>query len=409
MSQFSPPARMTRLELPEREALIGSSVRHAERELEALHDHAAHLDLTYADTKRFPPPAGVLERFIRAAQLTGMSYTPYRGDASVREEVAANLGAFLGVSVDPATELILTPGSQSGLFCTLSALVDEGDRVVLFDPEYLSSERMVRHLGAEVTHVPLDWASADPSPDLAVLEDALADDPRLVLFSNPNNPTGAVYSRDTVMRIASLISEAERTTVVVDQLYSRLVFEGEFTHLLALEGLRERCVTLLGPSKSESMSGYRLGVAVAPPEIVDGIEDVLSLTGLRAPAYAQHTLRGWLRDDQDFMARRIDDYRPLRDHAVERFNASPALDVARPRGTAYLFPKVLGDVPDQVIARRLLTEAGLVVNPGYQSGPRGVGHFRVCFAQAEDAWERAVDDIVKIVEDAVADAQEARR
>ena len=405
MTSIPEPARMVRVALPERASLIGTSVRAAERELEALQTAGPYLDLTYADTKRFPPPPGVLEKLVRAAAGKGMTYTPYRGDRSVREAMAPDLARFLASPVDPATELVLTPGTQSGLFCALSALVDDGDRVVLFDPDYLSSERMLRLLGAEVDHVPLLWEDeGEQSPDLDRLAEALGRGPRVLLFSHPNNPTGATYTRATLERIADLVRPVDGLTVIVDELYSRLVYEGSFTHLRALDGMVERTVTLLGPSKSESMSGYRLGAAVAPAEIAARMEDVLSLTGLRAPAYAQHMLAGWIRDDEAFMRNRIEEYRPLRDLAVKRFNDSSALRVAVPSGTAYMFPRVLGDVADQEIAKRLLLEANLIVNPGYQFGPRGLQHLRLCFAQDEDAWSTAVDDIVRIVEGAVARA-----
>lgn len=405
MTTFPEPARMSRVALPERAGLIGTSVRAAERELEALQTGGPYLDLTYADTKRFPPPDGVVEKLLRAALGKGMTYTPYRGDRSVREELAPDLATFLGSGVDPGTELLLTPGSQSALFCALSALVDEGDRVLLFDPDYLSSERMLRHLGAEVDHVPLVWETdGEQLPDLDHLAAAAARGARVLVFSHPNNPTGATYSRAVLEHIAEIVASTEGLTVIADELYSRLVYEGTFTHFRALDGMAHRTVTLLGPSKSESMSGYRLGASVAAPEITSRMEDVLSLTGLRAPAYAQHMLVGWMRDDEDFMRRRIEDYRPLRDMAVKRFNDSPALEVTQPRGTAYMFPRVLGEVPDQEIARRLLLEASLIVNPGYQFGPRGLSHLRLCFAQEEQAWAAAVDDIVRIVEDAVARA-----
>lgn len=398
---ISKPNRVSRLALPERSDLIGMSVRAAERELQDLVTDGPCLDLTYADTKRFPPPDGVIEKMLKAALYDGMSYTPYRGDVGVRASVSANLGAFVGFDVDADTELLLSPGSQSAVFCALSSIVEEGDRVLLFDPDYLSSERMLRHLGAEVVHIPVDWAGDEPSPDLQRLEKELRSNPRLLLFSNPNNPTGAVYSGQIISEIARLVSETKDTTVIVDELYSRLVFEGEYAHIVAEEGMRERTVTILGPSKSESMSGFRLGAAVGPRELIDRMEDVLSLTGLRAPAYAQHMLLGWMRDDLDFMARRIDEYRLLRDHAVERFNASGVLKVVRPRGTAYMFPRVLGDVSDQVIAARMKTEANIIINPGYQSGPGGLGHFRVCFAQREEVWDQAVEDIINVVRNAV--------
>jgi aspartate/methionine/tyrosine aminotransferase len=180
--------------------------------------------------------------------------------------------------------------------------------------------------------------------------------------------------------------------VIVDELYSRLVYDRRtFTHLIAEEGMRERCITLLGPSKTESMSGYRVGAAVAPREIVDRMEDLQGVSVLRAPAYAQHVMTRWLSDDHDFVAGRIRDYQALRDRTVETLNASGLLRVRPAQGTAYMFPDATAVGADtQAIALALKSEAGLLVNPGYQFGPRGEGHFRICFAQEEHAWDAAM-------------------
>lgn len=179
--------------------------------------------------------------------------------------------------------------------------------------------------------------------------------------------------------------------VVLDELYARLLYEGvELRHLIAVEGMRERCLTLAGPSKTESMSGYRVGAAVGPRELIDRMEDVLSVAALRCPAYAQHTLRRWLRDDGEFVRRRVAGYQRLRDQTVEFLGGLPGVTVAPAQGTAYLFPDVGGlGLGDQEVALRL-KDAGLLVNPGYQFGVTGGGHFRLCFAQDEAAWGEAL-------------------
>ena len=393
------PARIHRATLPEMTELLGMSTRSAERELERERDNGAYVDLTYADTKRFPPPLGVLERLIRASVKDGETYTPYRGDPRVRHVLAGGLSEFLGVEVDPGRDLILTPGSQSAMFCALSSLVDAGDRVVLMDPDYLSSERMLRYLGAEVIRVRLDWSSGFAVPDQAALEQAIEQRPSVLLFSNPNNPVGATYDLTTLEKLAGLLTASPDTAVVVDELYSRLVYEEEaLPHFVALPGMRERTVTLLGPSKSESMSGYRLGVAVATGHLIDDMEDVLSLTGLRAPAYAQHALLGWLSDDVEFMRRRIEEYRELRDVGVRQLNDSGLFEVVPPRGTAYMFPRFTFEASDQVVASALQRDARLIVNPGYQSGVAGIGHMRLCFAQRSEVWERSLAAIVEVAD-----------
>jgi aspartate/methionine/tyrosine aminotransferase len=382
------PARIQGLALPERE------VRALERELEDVPFSGNLLDLTYADTHRFPPPAWVLRDFEAAASGGGMTYTPYRGDRTVRSAVAESVSAFLGVLVDPDSELILTPGTQAALFVGLSAIVEDGDTIALGDPDYISDERIIRFLGARAAHVPLKWNDPDHEPalDLDALESALRAGATALLFSNPNNPTGAVLSPDNVRGIAQLAIRYD-VMVIVDELYSRLVYDGRsFAHLIAESGMRERCITLLGPSKTESMSGYRVGVAVAPAEIVDRMEDLQGVSVLRAPAYAQHVLPRWLSDDHDFVAARIRDYQSLRDHTVKTLNASELLQVQPAQGTAYMFPDATAVGADtQTIAKALKSEAGMLVNPGYQFGPSGDRHFRICFAQEERAWDAAME------------------
>lgn len=384
--------------MPELTPRVGTSLRAAERELERAEGPSPLRDLTYADTHRYPPPSWAIEAFAEAASGAGMTYTPYRGDQGVREAVASHVQQFLGIPTDADRTLILTPGTQGALFVALGSMLEAGDTVLLVDPEYLSTERMLRYYDVNVVHVPIvATASGRPTLDFDVLEAALVHRPRLLVFSHPNNPTGAVYGEETVRRIAELAQTAD-FNVLVDALYCRLVYDGEpFYHLAAIDGMAERTLTLLGPSKSESLSGYRLGLAVAPSELVDRMEDIQSCTALRAPAYAQHLLTRWLRDDHAYMAARVAEYQAQRDHTVTRLRDSGLIDVARPYGTAYMFPKILVKATDQEVALALKREAGIVINPGYQFGPRGLGHMRICFAQDEAGWDRTLDDIIGVI------------
>ena len=389
------PDRMRNIALPERQAALGQSLRAAERELESAPYSGELLDLTYANTHRFPPPPKTLSDFVAAASGGGMTYTPYRGDGRVRSAVAKSLSAFLGIDIDPDSELVLTPGSQAALFIALSATVDGS--VALVDPDYMSDERILRFLGARVHHIPLLWKDfgQPPSIDLEILETAFREGASTLVLSNPNNPTGMVLPPDVIRKVAALARSFD-VTVIVDELYSRLVYDDiPFAHLIAEEGMGERCITLLGPSKTESMSGYRVGVAVGPAELIDRMEDVLGVSMLRAPAYAQHVLTRWLSDDHAFVASRVSDYQQLRDRTVETLNASDVLRVRPAGGTAYLFPDASAvGCDEQTIAKALKSEAGLLVNPGYQFGPRGAGHFRICFAQEETIWDEALERMV---------------
>jgi aspartate/methionine/tyrosine aminotransferase len=394
-------AQIRRLHLAGRADHGRLSVVAAERELETRARALGRplLNLTHADVKRFPPPEWAIGAFTRAAAGGGPAYTPYRGDAAVRAALAESLRGFLGLPVDPDSQLILTPGTQAGLFTALAATIEPGDRVLLVDPDYISYERLVRYLGGEVDHVALGRRDGAGFIDPEALGARVRPRTRLLVLSNPNNPTGAVLGAAELSAIAEVAIEHD-LLVVVDELYSRLVYDGRpFTHLATLDGMAGRTITLLGPSKTESLSGYRVGVAYAPGGLVDAMEDVLSVAALRAPAYAQWTLVHWLRDDQEFVAARIAEYERLRDMTVARLRGSAAVEVAVPGGTAYAFPSLANREFDaQQVALALMERAGVIVNPGYQFGPSGHNSFRICFAQEEGAWDQALDRILATLE-----------
>lgn len=396
---YSAPTAIRRLAVPELEPVIGASLWDAERALGRTPVAPDYfLDATYADTHRFPPPDWTLSTFTQAAGGGGMTYTPYRGDDGVRQAVAGNVETVLGLPATDASEVILTPGTQGALFITLASIIEPGDVVILPDPDYLSTERTLRYLGAEVIRVPVVYNDhGRPVIDPEQLTAAASRNPKLMVFSHPNNPTGMIYDDTTLMLIAELANRFD-FHVLADQLYCRLIYDNEsFTHIANLNGMKDRTITLLGPSKTESLSGYRIGVAVAPAPLVEVMEEVQSCTALRAPAYAQHLLARWLADDQDFVASRIVEYQALRDTTVQRINASSVMRVRPCYGSAYVFPELTVDASEQEVAIALKRDAGIIVNPGYQSGLRGRGHIRLCFAQDEKVWDDALTRILDVV------------
>jgi aspartate/methionine/tyrosine aminotransferase len=386
--------RVRRMHMPHRQGVLGTSVREADLALQLDGGGKGLLDTTHFDTVRFPPPEWAREVMLSAMEDGGNAYTPYRGNTSVLETAAGSVSQFLGTAVDERN-LLLTPGTQGGIFTMLSALVDEGDLVMLADPEYLFVERMLAFLGARVERIPVLHDRDEATLDFDAIERLLPQQPRLLVFSHPSNPTGAVYGDDVISRVA-VLAQRSGFRVLVDELYSRLVYDDlPFSHLAAKPGMADRCITMLGPSKTESLSGFRLGVVVAPADVVAAGEQTLAITALRAPAYAQHLLTRWLRDDHDFLAERVKDLQALRDMTADRLRQVPGLRLRVHDGTAYLFPDVsaLG-LSDREVAGALRRDAGVIVSPGYQFGERGVGHFRVCFARDEGEWSSALDRMV---------------
>jgi aspartate/methionine/tyrosine aminotransferase len=383
--------RLRRTHLPERRPLLGVSVREADLSLGLDGAGGGLLDTTHFDTVRFPPPQWALESFSAAAQDGTTAYTAYRGSAEVRQTCSGSISNLMGVDIDPSENIAITAGTQSGLYAVLSAIVDEGDVVVLADPEYLFVERMLRFLGADVVRLPFIESEVGLQPDLDQLEALSERGIALYVTSNPNNPTGAVLSPESIVRLGQIAVKGD-FLVLVDELYCRLVYDDTaYSHLGAQPGMMDRTITLLGGSKTESLSGYRVGVVVSSGPIIDAIEQALAMMCLRAPAYAQHVLSRWLVDDHDFVSTRVLELQGIQRATAAQLECVPGLRLSPGAGTAYLWPDVseLG-LTDVEVARLLQDEAGVVVSPGYQFGPSGIGRFRICYAREEAEWSRAL-------------------
>ncbi len=383
--------RLRRTHLPERRPLLGVSVREADLSLGLDGAGGGLLDTTHFDTVRFPPPPWALESFSAAAQDGTTAYTAYRGSAEVRQTCSGSISNLMGIDIDPSENIAITAGTQSGLYAVLSAIVDEGDVVVLADPEYLFVERMLRFLGADVVRLPFIESEVGLQPDLDQLEALSERGIALYVTSNPNNPTGAVLSQESIVRLGQIAVKGD-FLVLVDELYCRLVYDDTaYSHLGAQPGMMNRTITLLGGSKTESLSGYRVGVVVSSGPIIDAIEQALAMMCLRAPAYAQHVLSRWLVDDHDFVSTRVLELQGIQRATAAQLECVPGLRLSPGAGTAYLWPDVseLG-LTDVEVARLLQDEAGVVVSPGYQFGPSGIGRFRICYAREEAEWSRAL-------------------
>lgn len=359
-----------------------------------------HVDFSHGDVAAFPPPPAVVEAVERAVRDGGAyAYSAYRGHPFVREALAPRLAAFTGAPVDAATQMIVTPGTQGALFLALSSLVEAGDTVAVVAPDYFANRKIVEYLGGHPVAVRLDYLTAKGQPaalDLAGLRDVFARGARLFVLSNPNNPTGVVYTAADIAAIAELAEEFD-AFVVVDQLYSRQIFDDvPYTHLRTRTA--ERTLTLLGPSKTESVSGCRVGVAVGPAEIIQRMEQLQGIVSLRAAGYMQAALEPWFDEPEGWLAERIAQHRAIRDDMHAVFTDSGLVRTRRTEGGSYLFlhvPAAAGLIDDLV--RFLRSEAGVTVTRGPEFGDFHDA-VRLNFSQDHKAAVDAAQRIVGLVE-----------
>lgn len=360
------------------------------------------VDFSHGDVDAHEPPKGSFEIFAAGVARGGsQAYTEYRGDIGIREALAERLASFTGAPVDGKDGLIITPGTQGALFLAVAAVVTRGDKVAIVQPDYFANRKLVEFLEAEIVPVRLDYKGADAHRggiDLDQLESAFRAGAKVFLFSNPNNPAGVVYSADEIGRIAALASQWG-ATVIVDQLYSRLLYTGvNYTHLRAGAIDAENVVTILGPSKTESLSGYRLGVAFGSKAVIARMEKLQAVVSLRAAGYSQAVLRIWFNEEPGWLENRIAQHQLIRDDLVVALREIDGVFVRAPQAGSYLFPSLpkLAVSPDEFV-KILRLQAGVIVTPGTEFSPHASDSIRLNFSQDRHAAVEAVKRLGTLV------------
>lgn len=361
------------------------------------------VDFSHGDVDAHEPTPGSFQLFSDAVALGGaQAYTEYRGARAIRELVGERLAAFTGAPVDAGEGLIITPGTQGALFLAVASTVARGDKVAIVQPDYFANRKLVEFFEGEMVPVRLDYEHADESRagiDLTGLEDAFRTGAKVFVFSNPNNPAGVVYSADEIRSIADLAGRYG-ATVIVDQLYSRLRYSGvTYTHLRAQPVDAENVVTIMGPSKTESLSGYRLGVAFGSKAIVARMEKLQAIVSLRAAGYSQAVLRNWFDEPEGWMEDRIRQHEAIRDDIVAVLGGMDGAFTRAPQAGSYLFPRLPRlAIPHGDFVKALRLQAGVVVTPGSEFSPHAGDCVRLNFSQDRAAAIDAVKRMAVLVE-----------
>ncbi|OIS92831.1 pyridoxal phosphate-dependent aminotransferase [Brucella cytisi] len=357
------------------------------------------VDFSHGDVDAFTPTPGSFEVFSGAVEAGScQAYTEYRGSSDIRAELAERLEAFTGAPVCADEGLILTPGTQGALFLAVASTVTDGDKVAIVQPDYFANRKLVQFFGGKAVPVRLNYMSSvtEAGLDLAQLRAAFEAGARTFLFSNPNNPTGAIYSGSEIDQIIALSNEFG-VTIIVDQLYSRLRYEGEgYSHARARGAPAEKLLTIMGPSKTESLSGYRLGAAFGAPLIIGRMEKLQAIVSLRAAGYNQAVFRTWFNEPEGWLDERIRLHQAIRDDLLKVFRSS-GIEARTPQAGSYLFPTLPPlsvNLPDFV--RLLRHQAHVTVTPGTEFGPHN-GSVRLNFSQDHRAAVKAGTRIAEMV------------
>ncbi len=344
----------------------------------------------------FDTPALVIEAGIESLRSGRTHYTSNYGTIELREAVSAQLAGLYGLSYDPAGEVLITVGVSEALAAALSAIVDPGDEVVLAEPSYVSYVPGIMFAGGVPVFVatrPEDAWQLDPD----AVEAAITPRTKALFLGYPCNPTGAILDPDT-MRALAAIAERHDLLVISDEIYDRLVYGGHRHEAFsALPGMRERTILLGGFSKAYAMTGWRIGYACAPRDLLDGMLKVHQYIIMSAPTTAQDAAVVALREGEGDVERMVAEYdrrRRMFVPGLERIG----LPTVEPRGAFYAFPSIAPTgLSSDEFATRLLREQHVACVPGSVFGPTGEGYVRATLATAYEDLEEALVRIERFV------------
>ncbi|HEU0168267.1 MAG TPA: pyridoxal phosphate-dependent aminotransferase [Chloroflexota bacterium] len=348
------------------------------RALEALGRSVIHLEIGEPD---FDTPRHITEAGVEALRSGATHYTPSAGIPELRLAIAQDAGRLRGMEFRPS-EVVVTPGAKPIMFFGLMALVDPGDEVIYPNPGFPIYESVINFLGGKAVPVPLREDN-DFAFDLDLLRSNVNERTKLIVINSPQNPTGGVLNRAAIEEIARL-AEAFDCWVLSDEIYDRMLYEGEHVSIAALPGMRERTIILDGFSKTYAMTGWRLGYGIMPEALADQIAKLMTNSASCTAAFTQLAGIAALQGPQDAVTSMVAEFRARRDLVVAGLNAIPGISCRLPKGAFYAFPNVTGTGQAAgTLADYLLAEHGVATLAGTSFGEYGEGYLRLSYANSQ--------------------------
>ena len=362
------------------------------RDLEATGRDVIHLEIGEPD---FDTPANIRAAAQRALDDGWTHYGPALGLPVLREAIALDASRRKRFPVS-AEQVVVTPGAKPIMFYAIMALIDEGDEVIYPDPGFPIYESMARFVGATAVPLPLRQKHEfrlDPDE----LGRLVSPRTRMIIFNSPANPTGGVIPREELEQIAAIAIEHD-LVVLADEIYGRIVYEGEHVSIASLPGMAERTIVLDGFSKTYAMTGWRLGYAILPERLVTPFSKLIINSVSCTSAFSQVAAAEALLGPQDEVEAMVREFRARRELVVDGLNAIPGFDCLRPQGAFYVFPDVSGTgLTGAELADKLLFEAGVSVLAGTAFGQVGRDHVRISYANSQAKIRDALDRIRSVV------------
>jgi aspartate/methionine/tyrosine aminotransferase len=362
--------------------------------LEAKGMDVVHLEIGEPD---FDTPQNIRDA---AAQAINSGYTHYcnsQGILPLRVEIAKELSRTRGVTVD-SERVVVAPGAKPIVFYSIIALLEEGDEAICPDPSYPIYESIINFTGAKTVPIQLK-EELDFRFDIDELRSKITPRTKLIVLNSPHNPTGGVLEKEDVFAIADIARQND-ITVLSDEVYEHVVYEHEPFSIASLPGMLDRTILLSGFSKTYAMTGWRLGYAALPPNLVEPVVRLIVNSVSCTAPFTQHAGIEALTGPQDSVPKMVNEFKKRRDLIVSGLNRIPGISCVLPKGAFYVFPNVKGvGVDCNKLADYLLNNAGVACLPGTHFGRYGDGYLRFSYATSLDKINIALERIEKTVKE----------
>lgn len=358
------------------------------RALEAQGKEIVHLEIGEPD---FDTPSNIIETAGTAMREGQTHYSPSAGIPELRRAIAEYTAERVGAKVTP-DQVVVTPGAKPIMFFVILALIEEGDEVLYPNPGFPIYESMINFVGAKPVPLALE-EERDFRFDVSQLRKKVTPRTRLVILNTPQNPTGGMLTREDLEEIAAVAREHD-LMVLSDEVYERIVYEGEHVSFLSLPHVQDRTILLNGFSKTYAMTGWRLGYGVMPEELAVHITRLMTNSNSCTSTFIQHGGVEALRGPQDAPLKMVEEFRRRRDVIVPGLNAIEGIRCAMPRGAFYVFPNIEGTGMDErQFADFCMEEAGVAVLAGTSFGEHGRGFIRMSYANSIENIQKALANI----------------
>lgn len=363
------------------------------KKLEAEGKSIIHLEIGEPD---FPTPQNICDAAIKSIQAGDTHYTPSAGIPEVKNSIAKYISRTRGIEVNP-DEVVMTPGAKPIMFYAILALVNEGDEVIYPNPGFPIYESMIKFVGGVPVPVKLE-ESRNFAFNIEDFKKLISPKTKMVIINTPQNPTGGILTESEIRQIADILKDRSDIIILSDEIYSRLIFQGDHFSITQIPGFKDRTIILDGFSKTYAMTGWRAGYGVMNTDLAKIIAQLMTNSNSCTNTMVQKACVEAYEGPQDSVDTMREEFRVRRDIIVEGLNSVKGFSCVVPLGAFYAFPNITKTgLSSKELNDKLLYEGGVAALAGTSFGEFGEGYLRFSYANSRENIKEAIRRIKEVV------------